>query len=688
MESIPLPAQVIGLIRQASLGLRQWLPSSLPPVLFALRLWTAAYVALYVAFWLQLDNAYWAATSAVIVSQPTLGASLRKAWFRMVGTMLGAVAIVILTAWFPQNRLGFLLGLALWGASCSFVATILRNFVAYGVALAGVTAAIIASDELGATGGASGHVFLLALTRVSEIWIGIVSASVVMAGTDLGRARRRLTKLLASLSAAVAAGLVRSLAGASGDVMRVSRRDLIQRTIALDPVIDEVMGEAPDLRVGPQGLRAAVEGLFVALSNWRLVANHLDLLPDKQRRSEADAILRELPAVVRSLTLEWNLARWTDDAASLRRVCAGAVRTMVALPAQTSSLRMMADGVAQALIGIARSLDGMMLLADHDQSARTIRAAQFPIADCLPAVINAVRTFLMICAVAAFWIVTAWPGGVLAIVWSTIFVIANSLPGADEPYADAKSRLLGIIAAAVCAAIIKFAVLPGSETFIYLALAIGVVIIPAAALSTQPWQPAMFGFLALGFIPFLKPENPISYDSGQYYNDALAIIAGAGASTLAFRLIPPPSPAFRVARLLRLTLRDLRRLVTRKTTQTRIAWENLVYARLASFPSQSQPLQRARLLAALSIGSEVIKVRRRGRRLGCTMRIEAALEPLGWGDSVIASKRLEELGNTLSAVPDTRTRAVQRVQGSIRAISEGLRQHAAYFGSRTVDELR
>jgi uncharacterized membrane protein YccC len=53
---------------------------------------------------LELDDASWAGTTAAIVCQPRLGASLRKGWFRMIGTPLGAVAIVVLTACFPQYR--------------------------------------------------------------------------------------------------------------------------------------------------------------------------------------------------------------------------------------------------------------------------------------------------------------------------------------------------------------------------------------------------------------------------------------------------------------------------------------------------------------------------------------------------------------------------------------------------------
>ena len=184
-----------------------------PPLLFGLQLWASVCLALYVAFWLELDNAYWAGTSAAIVCQPHLGASLRKGWFRMIGTVISAVAIVVLTACFPQDRTLFLVGLALWGAGCALVATLLRNFAAYAAALAGYTAAIIASDQLGATGGPNGQAFMLAVFRASEICIGIVCAGVVLAGTDLGGARRRVAALYAAISAEITGRFTEALGG-------------------------------------------------------------------------------------------------------------------------------------------------------------------------------------------------------------------------------------------------------------------------------------------------------------------------------------------------------------------------------------------------------------------------------------------------------------------------------------------
>ena len=188
-----------------------------PALLFGLRLWASVSLALYVTYWLELDNPFWAGTTAAIVCQPHLGASLRKGWFRMIGTVVGAVAIVVLTACFPQDRAPFLVGLALWCSACALVATLLRNFAAYAAALAGYTAAIIALDQLGATGGPNGQAFMLAIDRASEICIGIVCAGVVLAGTDLGGARRRLGTLFAGLSAEIAGGLAGTLAIAGAE---------------------------------------------------------------------------------------------------------------------------------------------------------------------------------------------------------------------------------------------------------------------------------------------------------------------------------------------------------------------------------------------------------------------------------------------------------------------------------------
>ena len=115
--------------------LAEWLRDATPALLFALRLWASVCLTYYVTFALQLSDPTWAVTTAAIVCTPVLGASLRKAFFRMIGTVVGAIGIVILAALVRQDRIGFLVGLALWCAVSAFIATLLRNFAAYAAAL-------------------------------------------------------------------------------------------------------------------------------------------------------------------------------------------------------------------------------------------------------------------------------------------------------------------------------------------------------------------------------------------------------------------------------------------------------------------------------------------------------------------------------------------------------------------------
>src|SRR5258706_11156032 len=329
-----------------------------PALLFGLRLGAVVALALYIAFWLQLDNAYWAGTSEAIVSQPSLGTSLRKGWFRMVGTVIGAAAIVVQTACFVQDRLGFLVALALWGAASGFVATLLRNFAGYAAALAGITAAVIASDEFGAIGGVNADVFMFAMTRASEICIGIICAGVVHAATDFGGARHRLAVQFPTISAEITGGFIGTflLAGPEQSKGRPVRRDLIRRVTALDPVIDKALGESSDLRPQAPALEAAAGGLFAALSAWRTVAVHLELLSSDQGRREAEIILENIPHELCSVTAQAEATDWTVDPSRMLQACCVAVRALTALPNRTPSLRLLADGPAEVRIACRRRL--------------------------------------------------------------------------------------------------------------------------------------------------------------------------------------------------------------------------------------------------------------------------------------------------------------------------------------------
>src|SRR5579863_168853 len=103
-RTVRFPDGVTGRLTRGERPLKRALISAAPALLHGLRLTTAVCLALCVAFWLHLDNAHWAGTSAAIVAQPALGASLRKGRFRAIGTLIGGIAIVLITAAFPQDH--------------------------------------------------------------------------------------------------------------------------------------------------------------------------------------------------------------------------------------------------------------------------------------------------------------------------------------------------------------------------------------------------------------------------------------------------------------------------------------------------------------------------------------------------------------------------------------------------------
>jgi uncharacterized membrane protein YccC len=657
-----------------------------PSLLFGLRLWAAVCLALFVAFWLELDNPFWAGTSAAIVCQPQLGASLRKGWFRMIGTVVGATVIVVLTACFPQDRIAFLVLLAFWCGLCAFSATALRNFASYSAALAGYTAAIIAADNLGATGGASSDVFLLAVTRASEICIGIACAGIVLAGTDLGGAQRRLAESFANLAAEIMGRFGGMLAPAEAQLpdTKAERREFVRRVIALDPVIDQVLGESSHVRYHSPKLQTAAYGLFGALDGWRGVATHLSRLPEAARRQGARIILRSLPSELRSVPEAGSLALWIADPLALHRVCEEAARTLIASPADTPSLRLLADETAKVLAGMLQVLDGIALLVDAPgQPSPGARGFRLSEPDWLPAMINAGRAFLAISAVELFWIATAWPNGASAIVFVAVLVLLLS-PKGDLAYGGSLAFALGIAGAVVCAAAVKFAMLPALQTFPAFCAALGLFFLPAGfamTVSRQPIVTAVLTAMAFNFIPLLAPTNEMNYDTAQYYNSALAIVVGCAVAPLAFWLLPPLSPALRVRRLLALTSRDLRRLAIAPQLPTLDYWESRIYSRLTALPDQATPLQRAQLLAALSVGTEIIGLRQMASNLGTTAELDAALNDIALGHGTKAIAKLRQFDDRLASTRETGTEATMtlRGRGRVLVISEVIAEHAHYF---------
>ena len=141
---------------------------------FAARTTAAALMALLIGHLLGFREAYWSSITAWVLAVPDRGVILPKAFFRTLGTMIGAVAAIAVLPLAGQPIV-FVAVLAAWVGLCAGVASLLRRFQAYAAQLAGYTATIVAVVALDEP---QGHSFNSAIERVALVLIGIgVSAT-------------------------------------------------------------------------------------------------------------------------------------------------------------------------------------------------------------------------------------------------------------------------------------------------------------------------------------------------------------------------------------------------------------------------------------------------------------------------------------------------------------------------------
>jgi uncharacterized membrane protein YccC len=670
--------------RSRGAALAEGLREATPAILFGLRMWASVCLALWVAFTLELNEPSWSATTAAIVCQPALGASLRKATFRLIGSVIGPFAIVVICAYSRQDRVSFLISLALWCAACVFVATLLRNFAAYAAALSGYTAAILASDVLGPVGTANGSVVILAIDRALETCIGIVSAGVVLALTDLGHSRRKLAAEFAALSTAIMDGFADCFLAASSSFseFQALRRDLLRRVIALDPLIDTAIGEASDLRYRSAVLQRAVSGLLEAITAWRRAAFEIALSGNAAAGREAHAIHDELPRN----RLSPDASGSAKEPAELREACCRAARSLTRSNAETPSERLLADSAAQGMLGMARALNGLAGVVDPSDMIPVKGMARLHVPDWLPPTISALRALLAIGAISLFWIASAWPNGASAITFCAVITVLLPLQG-DLAYSQSMAFLKGCVLAVGVAAVLVFAILPRATSFPSLCLALGLVLAPFGFMLARSKTPLFFFAASVNFLPMLSITNGITYDASQFWNSASGILSGIAVGVVAIVIVPPLSPAIRTSRLIALTLADLRRLAKRAPPRRREDdWESRGVARLLALPEQAEPVERGALAAAVSVGKEIVRLRQVAPRFVPAAAVDAALQALAEGRSGEAIDRLKDIDRLIAALPsaEAASRIRLRLRAGILAISAQLSEYAPYFDERPV----
>src|SRR6516162_5276073 len=121
--------------------------------IFSAKTFAGAMLALWIALRMGLDRPYWAMATAYIVAQPFTGAMRSKSAYPFGGTVLGAVATLVLIPNLVDAPVLLIAALSLWVGGCIYFAVLDRTPRSYVFLLAGYS---VGADRLSDRGRA-GH---------------------------------------------------------------------------------------------------------------------------------------------------------------------------------------------------------------------------------------------------------------------------------------------------------------------------------------------------------------------------------------------------------------------------------------------------------------------------------------------------------------------------------------------------
>ena len=511
-------------------------PGGFPPdtIGFAVRTTLALMLAYYFSFWIQLSSASTAGICVAIVAQPQFGGTMSKALYRVAGTLIGGVAAVIATAVFGQDRSMLLVVFTLWLAGCSFAASLLKDFRAYGATLAGYTLAIVSVTDI----DMPQDVFLTALDRVAAILVGVASLALVNGFFGRADAWQALTQQLGQMIAETTEQVIRGLRGEAGAKSVVEEAQWASAVLALRSQASFVAGELPAGRVRAAGARSAIAALLGMVSASRAIRDGLaQAQPDPNVRLAIDRAIEALR---------------DPDAEHPRLGLGDGFRDGSAELAQVFLLEHLDRLVAEH--GFA--LDGLAALTIGRRPLRRVRLPSHH--DWVGAVLNGARTAIVVGLAALFCIYGGWSGATFLLVQlSAVVALLGMMPNPTRA-----AMLFGaqFPVPIVAAGLVEFLLLPQAGDFVPFVLAVAPFALLACALARHPRLGAGAGTgMLIWYALLLAPANPPSYDLSAFLNLALEMIGAVLSVIVGFAVILPVSPRRRLFRVTHAALGDVRR---------------------------------------------------------------------------------------------------------------------------------
>lgn len=533
-------------------------------IIFACKTFVAGMLALFISFELDLINPMWSIGTVLIIASPYSGMVSSKCIYRLVGTAAGAIIALLLTPHFINTPWLFTIILALWVGFALYISLLDRTPRSYVFMLAGYSTAMIVYNAI--TYVDTYNIFDIALARVLEISVGVISTAVVSATffpVHVGvMIKQRVIKTLQDLE-----NIFEKL---------ISAQDTNQNYTQILGVITRDASDIHALAVHLAYEKGELQGMTKPLQEMlhqvSLVVANLVAMSQRIQQLEQMPLTTLAPRLsqLRQQTLQFLNQEKQLTADNLRDLPPQFELDFSELIAMASSEQKTVLAALKMDVRhfIANMLAVKLLWQQIQKGHKEIPSEITTITTKYPslhrdhgiAVRGGISAVLITFIVTGAWILSGWKAGFMMAQMGAI--TACILTALDNPVPVLRIFIWGSIVSAGLVFIYAFGIFPHITHFWQLALVLFPIFLVAVSMMANQMLMPIGMVLGINTMMGLNLHNKYSMDAVSYLDSSFAMILGVLVSLIVIDLVRAVSPDTSATRILSLHYQAMRQALT------------------------------------------------------------------------------------------------------------------------------
>lgn len=532
-------------------------------LIFALKTFIAGMLALFVSFELDLINPMWSIGTVLIIANPYSGMVSSKCVYRVIGTMGGAVVALTLTPHLINTPWLFTVVLSLWVGFALYVSLLDRTPRSYAFMLAGYSTAMIVFNSI--TYIDQYNIFDIALARVIEISIGVISSAVVSATIlpmHIGSAiKQRVIKTLKDTENLFANLLTADPQQNNTQLLATITRD----TTDIHALAVHLSYEKGELHGMTKPLQEMLHQISMVVANLVALSERIKQLQELRFIETHSEKLQQLSAHVvhfleqKDLIVDENILQLPDEFESdfLSLMESASPHQQVLLAAMKMDVRHFISNVLAVKVLWQRIQQGNKEIPDNITPMTT----KYPSLhrDHGVAIRGGISAVLITFIVTGVWIISGWKAGFMMAQMGA--VTACILTALDNPVPVLRIFIWGSIASAVLVFVYAFGIFPHVTTFWELGLVLLPMFLFAVSMMANQMLMPVGMVLGINTMMGLNLHNAYSMDAVSYLDGSFAMILGVLVSLVVIDVVRAMSPDTSASRILALHYRAMRQAI-------------------------------------------------------------------------------------------------------------------------------